>query len=55
MVNMKIIVGLVVTAKVGEMEDNKRRGRIRRARKAVVKGVHDVTGKKKFWIQFEDG
>ena len=49
-----IVVRFVLTEKFGEMEDNKLRGRIRRARKAVVGVVHYVAGKKKFWIRFKD-
>ena len=52
---MKIVVGSVVTAKVGEMENNKREGRIRRTRNEVVGCVKAVVGNKNYQIQFEDG
>ena len=51
----KIVVGPVVIAKVGDMEEKTRKRRSRRTRKEVVGYVQDVVGKKKILIQFEDG
>ena len=45
---MDINVGLFVTAKDGEMEDNTKEGGIRRMRKDIVGCVQDVVGKKNF-------
>ena len=51
--NTKIGVGSVVKAKVGELENIKREGRIRMMRKEVVVCVQDVARKKNFLVQFE--
>ena len=51
---MKITVGLVVTAKVGEMPEKTGAGRSRMTRKEVVGFVQAVVEKKKFLIQFGD-
>ena len=51
--NMKIGVGYIVKAKVGELENITREERIRRTRKEVVVCVQDVAGNKKFLVQFE--
>ena len=51
----KIGVGSDVKAKVRELENIKREGRIRRMRKDLVGCVHSVVGKKKFLVQFKDG
>ena len=45
---MKIIMGSVVTEKIGEIEDKAREGRSRRMRKEVVECALAVVGKKKF-------
>ena len=47
-----ISVGSVVKAKVGELENIKREGRIREIRKDVVICVQSVVGKKNFPVQF---
>ena len=44
----KIGVGSVVKAKIGELEDIIREGRISSTRKEVVVRFHAVVGKKKF-------
>ena len=50
----KIVVGSVVKAKVGELENITRKGRSRRMRKDVVGCVQSVVGKNKFLVLFED-
>ena len=52
---MKIGVGSVVKAKVGELEKVTREGRSRRMRKEVLGCVHSVVGKKEFLVIFEYG
>ena len=54
-IKTKIGVGSVVNAKVGEIEENTREGRIRRMRKEVVGCIRAVAGKKIFLVQFGDG
>ena len=49
---MKIRVGSVVKAKVGDLENIKMEGRIRRMRKEVLGCVHSVVGKNNFLFQF---
>ena len=49
----KIGVGSVVKAKVGELRNITRKGRIRSMRKAVVGFVQDVMGKNKLLFQFK--
>ena len=51
---MKIIFGLVVRAKVGEMDEKTREGGSIRMMKEVVGCAQTVVGKKKFCIQFKD-
>ena len=51
----KIGVGSVVKAKVGELDNITREGRIRRMRKEVVVCVQSMLFKKNFLVQFEDG
>ena len=48
-------VGYVVKEKVGEIEEDTRKGRIRRTIKEVVGCVQDMVGKKRFLVQFGDG
>ena len=48
-------MGSNVKAKVVDMEERIRELRTRRMRKEVVECVKDVVGKKKFFVQFEDG
>ena len=52
---MKIGVGSVVKAKVGELETIKREGIINKIRKEVVRCVHSVMRKNNFLVQSEDG
>ena len=47
-------MGSIVKAKVGEMEDNKRKAGIRSMIKEVVGCVQAVAGNNKFLVQFED-
>ena len=54
-IKTKVGVGSVVKAKVEDMEENTRKGRIRRTGKEVVGCVQDVVGEKEFLVQFEDG
>ena len=54
-IKTKIGMGSVVKAKVGELENIIREGRIRRMRKEVVGCVHSVMGNKKFLVLFEYG
>ena len=42
-------------AKVSDMEEKTREGRIRRMSKELVDIVQDVAGKKKFVVETEDG
>ena len=51
----KIGVKSVVKAKVGELKNITREGRIRRIRKEVVGFVQSVVGKNKLLVLFEDG
>ena len=51
----KIVVGSVVKAKVGELEQITRKGRTSRMRKEVVGCVQIVVGEYKFLVIFEDG
>ena len=51
-VKMKIILGLVVTAEVVDMEGKTRGALIRRMRKELVRFYQDVLGKNKFQIIF---
>ena len=51
-VKMKIILGLVVTAEVVDMEGKTRGALIRRMRKELVRFYQDVLGENKFQIIF---
>ena len=53
-IKTKIGVGSVVKAKVGEMEENTREGRIRRMRKELMGRVQAVVEKKKILVQFKN-
>ena len=53
-IRTKSRVGSIVKAKVGEMEDNKRKAGIRSMIKEVVGCVQAVAGNNKFLVQFED-
>ena len=52
---MKIGVGSVVKAKVGELETITWEGIIKKIRKEVVRCVHSVMRKNNFLVQSEDG
>ena len=52
---MKIRVGSVVKAKVGELDKITREGRSRRMRKEVEGCVQNVVGNNNFLVLFEDG
>ena len=52
---MIIGLGSVVKAKVVDMEDNIREGKIRRMWKEVAGCIQAVLGNKKLLFQFEDG
>ena len=51
----KIVVGSVVKANVGELENITRKGRTRRMRKEVMVCVQSVVGKNNSLVLFEDG
>ena len=53
--NTKVVVGSVVKAKVGELENITRKVRTRRMRKEVVGCVQSVVGKNNFLVLFKDG
>ena len=48
-------VGSIVKAKVGELENITREGRIRSMSKEVVGCFQSVVGENKFFVQFKDG
>ena len=54
-IKKKIGVVSILKAKVGEMGDITREGRIIRMKKEVMGCVHAVAGNEKFLVQFEDG
>ena len=54
-INMKVMVGYFVKAKVRDTEENTKEGRIRSTRKEVVVCVHYVVGKKRFLVNLKDG
>ena len=54
-IKKKVGVGFAVEAKVREVEETTREGRIRRVRKEVVGCVQDVVGRNKFVVKFEYG
>ena len=51
----KIMVGTVVKAKIGELEEEVRAGSPRRMRKDLTGVVKGVSGKKRFLVRFQDG
>ena len=53
-INTNIAVGLIVTSKVGYMEDKKKEEIIRSMRKEMMRCAQAVVGKKKFCIKLED-
>ena len=50
----KIVVGTVVKAKIGELEEEVRVGSSRRMRKELTGVVQDISGKRRFLVRFHD-
>ena len=48
----KIVVGTVVKAKIGKLEEEVRVGSSRRTRKELTGVVQDVSGKRRFLVRF---
>ena len=51
----KIVVGTVVKAKIGELEEEVRVGSARRMRKELTCVVQAISGKRSFLVRFHDG
>ena len=51
----KILVGTVVKAKIGELEEEVRVGSSRRMRKEFTVVVQGVSGRRRFLVRFHDG
>ena len=51
----KILVGTVVKAKVGEMEEDIREEFLRRLKKEMTGVVQEVVGKMRYLVRFQDG
>ena len=51
----KIVVGTVVKAKIGELEEEVRVGSARRMRKELTGVVQAISGKMRFLVRFHDG
>ena len=51
----KIVVGTVVKAKIGDLEEEVRAGSSRRTRKELTDVVQGFSGKKRFLVRFQDG
>ena len=51
----KIVVGTVVKAKIGELEEEVRVGSARRMRKELTGVVQAISGKRRFLVRFHDG
>ena len=49
------MVGTVVKAKTGELEEEVRVGSARRMRKELTGVVQAISGKKRFLVRFHDG
>ena len=49
------MMGMVVKAKVGEMEEDIREGFLRRLRKEINGVVKEVVGKRIYLVRFQDG
>ena len=49
------MVGTVVKAKVGDLEEEVREGFLRRLRKELTGVVQEVSGKNRFLLRFQDG
>ena len=50
----KIVVGTVVKAKIGELEEELRVGSVRRMRKELTAVVQAILGKRRFLARFHD-
>ena len=50
----KIVVGKVVKAKIGELEEEVRVGSSRRTRKELTGVVQAISGKRRFLVRFHD-
>ena len=51
----KIVVGAVVKAKIGELEEEVRAGNSRRMRKELTGVVQGVSGRRRFLVRFQNG
>ena len=49
------MVGTVVKAKIGELEEEVRVGSARRTRKELTGVVQAISGKRRFLVRFHDG
>ena len=49
------MVGAVVKAKIGDLEEEVREGFLRRMSKELTEVVQGVSGKKWFLVRFQDG
>ena len=49
------MMGMVVKANIGELEEDVRAGSLRRMRKYLNGVVQEVYGKKGFFVSFQDG
>ena len=49
------MVGTVVKANVGEMEEDIREGFLRKLRKEMTGVVQEVVGKRRYLVRFQDG
>ena len=51
----KIVVGAIVKAKIGELEEEVRAGSLRMTRKELTGVVQGVSGKRRFLVRFKCG
>ena len=51
----KIVVGTVVKAKIGELEEEVSAGTSRRMRKYLTGVVQGVSGRRRFLVRFQNG
>ena len=49
------MVGELVKAKIGELEEEVRTGFLRRTRKELTDVFQEISGKKRFLVSFQDG
>ena len=49
------MVGTVVKAKIGELEEEVRVGSARRMSKELTGVIQDILGKRRFLVRFDDG